>query len=139
MPKKKPWYHEGLAFECTGCGACCTGDPGYVFADEGEIRALAKHLGLSVAAFKDACMIQVGSRWSLKELTGGDCIFFDRVHRRCTVYDLRPTQCRTWPFWKSNLVTAEHWEATCRACPGCGRSQLFTREEIEEMAGRVRV
>ena len=26
------WYaEEGLAFECTGCGDCCTGAPGYVW------------------------------------------------------------------------------------------------------------
>ena len=23
--KKQPWYREGLRFECTQCGACCSG------------------------------------------------------------------------------------------------------------------
>ena len=25
------WYRDGLRFECTRCGACCTGAPGYVW------------------------------------------------------------------------------------------------------------
>lgn len=136
---KKPWYHEGLSFECTGCGDCCTGDPGYVWVNRDEIKALARHVGMSVRDFENLCLVKIGTRWSIKELPGGDCIFFDRIRRGCRVYDLRPTQCRTWPFWKSNLKTIKDWEETCRVCPGCGRNQLYTLEEIEELAGRVRV
>ena len=31
-----------------------------------------------------------------------DCIFYDR-QRGCTVYEDRPRQCRTWPFWRPLL------------------------------------
>ena len=31
---QQAWYSEGLRFECTQCGACCSGEPGYVWVDE---------------------------------------------------------------------------------------------------------
>ena len=41
----EPWYSDGLKFDCTGCGDCCTGDPGYVWVSRAEIEALAAALG----------------------------------------------------------------------------------------------
>ena len=41
-----PWYAEGLRFTCTRCGKCCGGPPGYVWVDQGDIRAIAAKLGL---------------------------------------------------------------------------------------------
>ena len=49
---EKPWYHEGLRFECTGCGDCCTGAPGYVWLTEEEIRALAEAGGATPEQFE---------------------------------------------------------------------------------------
>ena len=39
-----PWYRYGLSFECTQCGNCCTGGPGFVWVEEEEIRAIADFL-----------------------------------------------------------------------------------------------
>ncbi|MBX6313893.1 MAG: YkgJ family cysteine cluster protein [Isosphaeraceae bacterium] len=130
-----PWYRAGLSFECTRCGACCTGAPGYVWVDEEEIARLAKHLGLTLEEFGRKYLRRVGHRYSLLEKPGGDCIFWDRS-AGCTVYPARPTQCRTWPFWPENLETPAAWERTQRACPGAGRGRLYTLEEIEAAARR---
>jgi uncharacterized protein len=46
-----PWYRDGLAFACTGCGDCCTGAPGYVWVTRAEIEAMAAALGLAPAEF----------------------------------------------------------------------------------------
>jgi Fe-S-cluster containining protein len=135
----KPWYHEGLRFKCKGCGHCCTGEPGYVYVAKSEIEALAATLGLEVPQFEEAFVRPVGRRKSLIELPNGDCIFFDNVTRRCRVYQARPQQCRTWPFWESNLRTPGAWERACRACPGSGRGPLVPHERIESQAAIVRV
>ena len=42
MPKT-PWFKDGLRFECTQCGDCCTGSPGYVWVNDEEISALAEY------------------------------------------------------------------------------------------------
>jgi Fe-S-cluster containining protein len=131
-----PWYREGLRFECTRCGACCTGAPGYVWVNEEEIAELAGHLGQSVAAFARKHLRRVGDRVSLTERRNGDCVFWDR-DRGCTVYEARPIQCRTWPFWVENLEDEAAWEQTRQQCPGSGRGNWFSLEEIEAAARRT--
>lgn len=127
----KPWYCEGLRFQCTGCGRCCTGEPGYVYVTKAEIKALAAVLEMGVWEFEEAFVRPVGGRKSLVEHVNGDCVFYDNLSRRCRVYPVRPRQCRTWPFWGSNLRSPDAWERTCRACPGIGRGPLIPVAEIE--------
>lgn len=133
----EPWFRGGLRFECTGCGDCCTGAPGYVWVSAEEIEELAYVLGLSVAAFEARYVRVVENRKSLVEMEQGDCVFFDRGSRRCRVYEHRPMQCRTWPFWQSNLRTPAMWQAVARICPGCNRGKLYTVGEILVEARRV--
>ncbi|HUT91660.1 MAG TPA: YkgJ family cysteine cluster protein [Thermoguttaceae bacterium] len=135
----RAWYHDGLRFQCTGCGRCCTGAPGYVYVTKSEIKTLAAALGLEVSEFEEAFVRPVGRRESLVELPNGDCVFYDNPSRRCRVYEVRPLQCRTWPFWRSNLRSAEAWERTCRACPGSGRGRLVTPEKIETQMSVIRM
>ncbi len=129
--RKNPWYRDGLKFECTGCGDCCSGDPGFVWVNDDEIAALAAEMSLSVDAFEQRFIRQVGKDKSLIEYPDGDCIFLEPESRKCLVYAARPVQCRTWPFWDSNLGRKKDWEAARRACPGCGTGQLYSFDEIE--------
>ena len=126
----KPWYREGLSFSCTRCGDCCTGAPGYVWVESAEIEALAKHLGLSVDSFGERYLRKVGRRYSLIEKPGGNCVFFDKG---CSVYPARPTQCRTFPFWRGNLKSERAWDEIADECPGIGQGKLFPVEEIEAL------
>ena len=129
----KPWYQDGLKFKCSQCGDCCTGSPGYVWVNKEEIDALAKRVSLTVEAFEAKYVRKVGIRKSLEERPETyDCVFFDGTARKCTVYEDRPRQCRTWPFWDSNLRNEETWEGTCEACPGSGKGKLYQLEEIEK-------
>ncbi len=135
----QPWYHQGLKFQCTGCGSCCTGEPGYVWIRRAEMETLANATGLDVAEFEKTFVRSIGRRKSLVELPNGDCVFFDRLTRRCRVYEVRPQQCRTWPFWESNLSTPEDWEQTCKVCPGSGRGLNVPLEQVEARRKSVRV
>lgn len=121
MAETTPWYAEGLSFACTRCGNCCGGAPGYVWVDEAECAALAARLGLSVDEFVRRHTRPIGKRRSLLERANGDCEFLERQPdglTGCRVHEVRPVQCRTWPFWKSNLKSRAAWEATGRHCPG---------------------
>lgn len=128
---EKPWYHKGLQFQCTQCGDCCTGTPGYVWVKKEEIQALAELTGHEVEEFEELYVRKIGIRKSLKEYTNGDCFLFDPEKRTCRAYDARPRQCRTWPFWDSNLRSPQAWQETCQACPGSGKGKLYTIEAIE--------
>jgi Fe-S-cluster containining protein len=135
----KPWFRDGLRFKCTQCGNCCTGAPGFVWVNKEEVAALAARLNLSVDDFERDYVRKVGVRKSLIEYDNGDCVFFDGESRRCTVYEDRPRQCRTWPFWESNVRTPEAWQETCEICPGSGHGTLVPVEKILEQLKVVRL
>lgn len=136
---KQPWYLEGLKFECTQCGGCCSGEPGFVWVNSDEVHALADAMNMDEDQFRDKFVRRIGSRSSLKEYPDGDCIFLDPQTRGCLVYEARPTQCRTWPFWSSNLKTKMDWDQTCETCPGAGRGKLYSLEQIETARKKKRV
>ena len=131
-----PWYRDGLPFECTRCGACCTGGPGYVWVGAEEIARLAAFRGEAGDRFTRRYVRLVRDRYSLIEKPGGDCVFWDR-RAGCTVYPARPVQCQTWPFWPENIATPEDWWRVRGACPGSGQGQWFSMEEIRATAARV--
>lgn len=135
----KPWYKAGLKFSCTGCGDCCTGAPGYVWVNKQEVAKMASLVGMAVEEFADQYTRKIGIRRSLKEFSNGDCVFFDNQSRKCEVYEARPRQCRTWPFWESNLRTPEDWERTCDDCPGSGTGKLHQLNEIEERRNTMKI
>jgi len=137
MPDQ-PWYKDGLPFTCSQCGDCCTGAPGFVWVNKAEIAALAERTQLAVDEFERRYVRRVGVRKSLVEFPNGDCVFLDG-NRKCTVYEARPRQCRTWPFWESNIRTPEAWQRTCEVCPGSGQGQLIPLHKIEEQASIFRV
>jgi Fe-S-cluster containining protein len=134
-----PWYRDGLQFTCSQCGDCCTGSPGHVWVTNEEIAAMAAVVGEELEAFEDKYVRRVGARKSLIEFSNGDCVFLDGKTRGCSVYTARPRQCRTWPFWDSNLKTPEDWKHTCQVCPGSGTGRLYTLEEIEAQRKVVKV
>ncbi len=89
--------------KCESCeGRCCTGESGYIYVTSDEILALANLLKLELQVFTESYLYKIGYKYSLKEVVTNDshdCIFYDRPSNGCKVYEARPTQCRTFPFW----------------------------------------
>jgi uncharacterized protein len=136
---KQTWYKDGLRFSCTGCGDCCTGDPGYVWVNKREIEAMAAAMKLSIEVFEREYVRLIGIRKSLIEYPNGDCVFFNNQSRKCRIYSARPSQCRTWPFWTSNLASPEAWQEVKERCSGCGRGHVVPLEKIEAQMNVKRV
>ena len=123
------WYTDGLRFQCTRCGNCCTGEPGYVWVDDDEVAAIAALRGQPVEEVV-GLYTRIGHRGrTLREQANGDCVFYERG-AGCTIYPARPRQCRTWPFWKSNVADQHAWERTQGVCPGAGIGELISADEI---------
>ncbi|MGE3262368.1 MAG: YkgJ family cysteine cluster protein [Bacteriovoracia bacterium] len=127
----KQWWSEGIRFECQGSGKCCVsrGDYGYVYVTLKDRRALAKHFGLSTAAFtKKYCEKDEGI-WKLRDFTKA-CVFLKE--KMCSVYEARPTQCRTWPFWPENM-SAKAWDKEVTSfCPGVNKGKVWSAAEIKK-------
>jgi Fe-S-cluster containining protein len=102
------------------------------------VEAIAAHERATVAEIFGRYSRRVGNRVSLREKDNGDCVFYDRA-QGCTIYPVRPRQCRTWPFWESNVVTSEAWDRTCEICPGAGRGELISAEEISRRLKVIRL
>jgi Fe-S-cluster containining protein len=135
------WYADGLRFTCTQCGNCCSGPSGYVWFDQDELVAMAGYLKLSVAQFIEQYAHEVNGYYSLEEVCINgeyDCVFLKRDadgKGLCSIYPVRPAQCRTWPFWPDNLKHPRDWQKAGRRCPGIargneGHGELFPIEEI---------
>lgn len=125
---KKPlnvWYEDGLKFKCTGCGKCCTGAPGYVWLTEEDIQKFANHFKISQEEFLQKYTRFVRGRYSLNETPKHyDCVFFKDT--KCTVYNARPKQCRTFPFWDENIKSPETWDSVAFHCEGINHKDAPT-------------
>lgn len=130
-----PWYQEGLRFECTGCGGCCTGFPGYVWVTDEEIMLMAERMQMSFKDFSMKYTRFVDGRVSLREnAVSYDCVFLEDK-KRCGLYDLRPKQCKTFPFWPQNIETPEAWNEIALHCEGIGPDRpIVNLETIQKNA-----
>ena len=133
-----PWYAAGLQFACSRCGKCCTGAPGFVWVTVEEMERLAERLRLSFPEFTRQYVRQVGDRYSLIEKPNYDCIFWESGSG-CTVYEDRPGQCRTWPFWPAHLESPAAWGRTQEFCPGARGGPVISLEEVEAQARRAAI
>ena len=132
---KRQWYDCGLLFGCQECGNCCAGpDEGYVWVSAAEAAAISAQLGVSAEHFRQKYCHRVGRRYSLVEKRPSkDCIFLQR-DKGCAIYEVRPRQCRTWPFWKENLRSADAWDQAAAKCAGMGKGSWYGPEEIAARA-----
>ena len=131
----KPWYSNGLRFQCTACGNCCRNHGAYSFVSlsEVELREIPAFLGLTREQFLTRyCVKAPGSLWTLR-MDQPACPFL-QGDNRCAIYPVRPKQCATWPFWEENLERAT-WEGSVKeCCPGIDHGELFSAEEVERIA-----
>ncbi|MDY0117638.1 MAG: YkgJ family cysteine cluster protein [Sulfurimonadaceae bacterium] len=117
---KKEGYPYGFdASACATCqGRCCTGESGNIFVNKEEIEAIIKLLDCSIDQFFAQYLKKVGYRYSIKERLIGEsyeCMFYDKASNGCTIYQARPLQCRTFPFWE---YFKTHIDELKNECPG---------------------
>jgi Fe-S-cluster containining protein len=125
---ERPYFFDaGIYFQCRQCGQCCVGEPGTIYVTKDEIATLAGHFRLTIPEFTERYLYPFKDSFSIGEDADGRCLFFDNG---CTIYPLRPGQCRTFPFWFSNLRSESRWRRVEMACPGIGHGRRYGRDEI---------
>ncbi len=111
---------------------CCRFDTGYVFLSESDLRRLAAGLGISTeeVAHRYCRRVETGvvSRLSLREQPNRDCVFW--IDGECSVYEHRPLQCRSYPFWPAHLGSRSEWDELERECPGVNIGTRHSAESI---------
>ncbi|MGC4114127.1 MAG: YkgJ family cysteine cluster protein [Myxococcales bacterium] len=124
-----------LRFECQGCGQCChtRGEAGFVVLTAEDQRRLAAHFRMPLAAFLEAFTATLGEQVQLKEEPGRTaCLLMEGT--RCGVYQARPLQCRTWPFWPEHLEPGAFEREVASFCPGAGKGEAWDPETVEIIA-----
>ena len=125
---------KGIKFQCQGSANCCVsrGSYGFVFLSKKDIDRFAKNFNISINEFKSKYCQKTDGYVHLKETRkNGECIFLK--NKKCKVYKARPTQCRTWPFWKENM-NAKIWNnEIINFCPGIGKGKLISKKEIDKI------
>ena len=128
------WWSNGIRFECQESARCCVsrGEYGYVYLTLEDRRRLASHFGVPTREFTRRWCAKTDGLFHLLDAPGrGECIFLEGT--RCGVYEGRPTQCRTWPFWP-DMMSAKAWSKEVLGfCPGVGKGRLYTEREIESL------
>lgn len=131
------WYVAGLAFECSQCGRCCAGpEEGYVWLTSDEADEIARFLGITSEQMHKRYIRRIHRRLSLLEDPAThDCVFLQPngscSGKGCSIYEARPMQCRTWPFWPTNLARPENWIDAGMRCPGINRGKTLPYPEIQ--------
>lgn len=127
-----PWWHKGVRFQCQGSGKCCTsrGEYGFVYLTKKDRQDMARFFKLSLSEFSKKYCDRTNGVWHLKEIPERpDCVFLKG--KSCGIYEARPTQCRTWPFWPEVMSSKAWSKEVVSYCPGVNKGPLISKEEIE--------
>lgn len=127
------WENYGLDFECRACGRCCGGKPGSVWVTRSERAKIAAELGIDEYVLRKEYLVRRGGKCSVKEKENYDCYFFDGESKKCTIYKVRPLQCRLFPFWPSMLMNKSVWDYYASFCPGMGHGRHYTPEMLKQI------
>lgn len=125
-------YQDGIRFECQASGKCCHFRSGYshVYVSLAERRRLATLLKMRTSTFTRTYCVRSGDSYELRA-DGDACIFLRE--NMCSVYEARPVQCSSWPFWPENMTRKAWRKEVVSFCPGVGRGRLHEPGEIEEI------
>lgn len=121
----KRWYEDGIRFKCTSCGKCCTGKGGVVFLSNEEAKKISTFLKISLEDFLSIYCRKIEGKFILKDAENTDtCIFLK--DKKCQIYQNRPTQCKTFPYWPSIMRSKKNWENEKKSCEGIDHPEAET-------------
>jgi len=117
--RKESYPYSFDSSACATCqGRCCTGESGYIYVTRDEIKAIAEVLNIDINELRVKYLFKKGYKYSIKEFKYNDsyeCVFYDRESNGCKIYNARPSQCKTFPFWDYYKTRVDELK---QECPG---------------------
>lgn len=136
----RPFYErQPLRFACTGCARCCVTGGGYhLFLSADEAEGIRAYLELSRSWFRRRYLrrLREGERVAASH-DDGRCVFLD-ARGACTVYPVRPLQCRAYPFWPEIACREMDWRRESRRCEGIDRGAVVPLTRIRRFVNACR-
>ncbi len=132
MFRRNNFYKNGIRFKCQDCGGCCLsrGQYAYVYLTAYDRKRLSDILRISTREFTASYTDNTDGYLHLKD-PDKDCMFLQ--DGRCSVYEARPRQCRSWPFWPENMKKKVWEKEIASYCKGVGKGRMYSGEEIERI------
>ena len=126
-----------MRFECQpGCTACCE-QKGFVYLTEQDLPRIAEYVGMTPAEFERKYVYRTKKQMRLRVPRESQCSFLR--DGGCSIHAVKPTQCRTFPFWPELAESRREWRKTAKYCPGIGKGPLIQIEVVKEQADAMRV
>lgn len=129
MPE--PSSPETYRFGCTCCGDCCRA-PGVVELSIDELDALGRFLGQGSTELLQSLPIQWSPKARLFELAADNGCPLLESDGRCSVEPVKPSQCRSYPFWPELTRAAATWRKEGKRCEGINhpKARTYARDEV---------
>lgn len=120
-------------FECRrGCIECCT-QSGEVYLAEDDAARIAAHLGQTNEHFLTTlCDTDADGGLQLTTPTDKACHFL--LEDGCSIHEVKPLQCRAFPFWPENVSGRRAWKKVGGVCPGIGEGPVLPVEMVRAAA-----
>lgn len=87
---------NSIQFTCLQCGECCK--VGFIYLKKGEAEKIASHLNLSLREFKKQHTRYLFLQGRVMKWDDNSACPFIKDNK-CGIYEARPSQCATWPYW----------------------------------------
>lgn len=94
-------FDPGACRQCSG--RCCRGRSGSIWLTLEDVKRIALFLNISQTDLLCNHLHKKNGRLSINEVTVGTeyhCAFFNGTEMNCSIYPVRPHQCRQFPFWE---------------------------------------
>lgn len=125
-----------MRFACQpGCTKCCE-QQGFVYLTEDDIARLAARLGMARTAFEKRYVYRTKNLRRLRVPRHAQCEFLEAGG--CSVHEVKPLQCRTFPYWPELVKSKREWAKTGAWCPGIGKGELVNIELARGAAQEMR-
>jgi len=129
---KKNIQNVSVKFECQPtCVNCCQLSQGFVFLTENEAAKIAVYLNVSEDELLHYFTKVIDDKLCLVDGEENNCVFLENL--KCNIYDVRPSQCQTYPFWPENMKSKFRWQLTSKECPGIGMGRTYSDDEIGQI------
>jgi Fe-S-cluster containining protein len=124
-----------MRFQCQpGCIRCCE-QKGHIYVTPEDIARLAAHVGLSRAEFRRKYLCGTAPLLRFRKPRNRQCPFLKSDG--CGVHEIKPMQCRAFPFWPEILDKASERREAAAYCPGLHHGPLVNITLARKTADQI--